>query len=151
SSGWWSGARCSTPRTTTYRAPSTPRSGCCRAAPSRECERSGCGCSARQQVLDAAVDDVDDVVEAESLEQARRDRGARARVAHDSDRAALVDAVRDVVDVVVGRVDRARDVALVPLRELAHVEELHPFAPRPLELIHSHPLHGLDREPLLAP
>ena len=55
-------------------------------------------------------------VRAVALQQARGDRGALAGAAHDRDGPRGVDAVRHAVDVVVGHVDRAGDVAGRPTR-----------------------------------
>src|SRR5215208_2845686 len=75
---------------------------------------------------DAAVDYVDHVAGAEPLQQARGDRGPLAGRADRGHGVPRVDLVGQLVDVVVGGVDRSGDVAAVPLRPLADVEELEP-------------------------
>ena len=56
------------------------------------------------------------------------DGRALPRGADRRDRPSRVDLLRQFVDVVVGAVDRSGDVARVPLRLLADVEQLHPVA-----------------------
>ena len=81
------------------------------------------GQSARPRA-DAAVDHVEDLARAEALHQAGADRRALAGRADHRDRPQRVELVRQRVDVVVGREDRAGDVAGLPLVALAHVEDL---------------------------
>src|SRR5687767_3414028 len=97
---------------------------------------------------DAAVGDVAHVLGAQPLQQARADRGALARPADHRNRPVRVQPLGDLADVVVGRVDRARDAALVPLRALTHVEHLEAVRATLaaiVQLLHRHPLHALDR------
>src|SRR5262245_10551546 len=71
-----------------------------------------------------AVHDVDDLPRAEALEQAGGDGRALPRGADRRDRAVGVELLRQLADVVVWDVDRARDVPRIPLGAVAHVEHL---------------------------
>src|SRR4051794_10308674 len=73
---------------------------------------------------DAALDDVDHVLAAKALQQARGNDTATAGRAYDRYGPLRVELARDIVDVVVGQVDRSGDVDFVPLALLAHVEDL---------------------------
>ena len=98
----------------------------------------------------AAVDHVQHLARPVAAQQAGRRRGALAGAADDGDRPLRVDAVGHAVDVVVGHVDRAGDVARVPLVPLAHVEDLQLVAAL-VQLVDRDALDPLDRPPLLAP
>src|SRR5205807_474831 len=73
---------------------------------------------------DAALDDVDHVVDPLALQEAGADRGALTRRADDGHRTLAIQAVGELAQVVVGAVQRARDVAGVVLGGLTDVEHL---------------------------
>ncbi len=98
----------------------------------------------------SAVHDVEHLTRPVAAQQAGGRGRPLARAADHGNRPIGVDPVRDVVDGVVGSVDRPRDVAGVPLVLLAHVEDLQlafPFT----QLRHGDALDPLHRQPLLAP
>src|SRR5215207_10228144 len=103
---------------------------------------------------DAAVHHVDHLAGAEPLQETGGDRGPLSGRADHGHRLPGLETGRRLVDVVVGRVDRARDVAGVPLGALAHVEQLEPVraaVPALVELLQGQPGNALDRALLLAP
>src|SRR4029453_16907557 len=71
---------------------------------------------------DAALDHVDDLSRPEALQEAGGHRRSLTGSADGRDRALRVESFGHAADVVVGHVDRARDVSLVPLDALADVE-----------------------------
>src|ERR671922_172937 len=85
------------------------------------------------EILDAAVGDVDDVVDTAPAQERDGERAAVAGRASDSERLVAREAGRrPVAELVVGHVDRPLDVPLLPLVVLAHVEERHVSGAEPL-------------------
>src|SRR5215208_244708 len=101
---------------------------------------------------DAAVHDVDRPAGAVAQHQAGGDRGALPGRAHDRDGPLRVDALGDPVDVVVGHVDGAGDVARVPLRPLPDVQDLERSGlPALVDLRDGHARHSGHGAALLPP
>src|ERR1700677_1708452 len=102
---------------------------------------------------DAAVDDVDHLLRAEALDQARGGRGALTGSADHRDRPVGVKAIGDLGDVMPGCEHRTGDVALVPLLVVAHVEDLDLLAGLGalVQLLHGLAFDAFGRLLLLAP
>src|SRR4051794_1258373 len=102
----------------------------------------------------APVDHVGHVGRTEALQEAGGDGGALAGGTDDRHLLLRIELLRQLLDVVVGRVHRAGDVSAVPLGALADVEELEAVraaVPALVQPLQAEPLHALDRQLLLAP
>ena len=132
--------------------------------PEQDREQHALGRRCRVELLDrpalalphrnATFDHVKGLRGAVALRQAGAHRGALAGAADDAHRPVGIDPARKLSDVVIGLVDRARDVAGVPLGLLADVEHLDRVAvglPALVELGKGETLGALDVTLLLAP
>src|SRR4029450_4272643 len=102
----------------------------------------------------APLDHVDDLSRPEALQDGGAPRRPLAASADGRDRALRVASFGPAADVVVGHVDRARDVSLVPLDALADVEHLdgaRVALPALVQLADRHPLNTVARLGFLAP
>src|SRR5205807_2837865 len=101
---------------------------------------------------DAALHDVEDAHGAKALELARRDRAPLPGLADRGYGRFGIQRVGDVLEVVVGRVDRPRDAPATPLALLTDVEYLHPIRVRAVvQLLDGDPLGAFDVAVLRPP